>query len=245
LLIILSSNHNWFNLLTLALILFLFDDRALARILPDAIQRWLLRGWEKRLANPIAPITGRLHGVLAAVLIAAGSLTIYRMALSDRLAEPVGLSLEVLQAWHIVNTYHVFPTMTTRQIELKLEGSLDGVNWRPYRFRYRADDLDQRPAVVLPHHPRLDWMMWFVPFSPRFLFWFDSFLIALMDNSRDVTALLKDNPFAEQPPNFIRVHAWRYEFTTPEEKARSGHWWKREYLGLFPPLPGKQRNPPA
>jgi hypothetical protein len=38
-LIILTSNHNFFNLLTIALCLFLFDDRALQRVLPKAWQR--------------------------------------------------------------------------------------------------------------------------------------------------------------------------------------------------------------
>ena len=241
LLIVLSSNHNWFNLLTLALILFLFDDKALARILPNWLIDWLRDGWRVRLERPIAPVTRRWHGVMAGLLIGAGVLSIYRMAIDDDLGEPLNTSLDVLQAWHLVNSYHVFPTMTTRQIELKIEGSIDGIHWKPYDFRYRPDDPATRPGIVLPHHPRLDWMAWFVPFSPRFLHWFDSFLIALMDNSSDVTALLRENPFADQAPNYLRVHAWHYQFTSPEEKARTGHWWKRQYLGLFTPLPGKHR----
>ncbi len=241
LLIVLSSNHNWFNLLTIALILFLFDDQALSRILPRGLIDWLQNGWKPRLRSSLSSSARGFHGLLAGVLIGAGVLSIYRMAVNDRLAEPVNVGLDVLQAWHIVNGYHVFPTMTTRQIELKVEGSWDGMTWYAYRFRYRPDDPAVPPGVVLPHHPRLDWMMWFVPFSPRFLHWFDSFLIALMDNSQDVTALLQDNPFAKKAPNYLRVHAWRYEFTTYDEKANTGHWWKRQYLGLFPPLPGKQR----
>jgi len=42
-LIILTSNHNWINLLTIILCLFLFDDRALARVMPAGLRNLL--GW--------------------------------------------------------------------------------------------------------------------------------------------------------------------------------------------------------
>ncbi len=52
LLIIATSNHNFFNLLTIALCLFLFDDRAVGRILP--------KGWrEAALASPPAAAPAR------------------------------------------------------------------------------------------------------------------------------------------------------------------------------------------
>ncbi len=242
-LIIVSSNHNWFNLLTIALCLFLFDDKALKRVLPEGMQRWLLHTWTPRLHRPASSLARGWNWLLATVLVAAGVGHTVRMALTENIGEIPNTGLDTLQAWHIANAYHVFPTMTTRLIELKVEGSLDGVDWQPYRFRYRPDDPRERPQIVIPHHPRVDWMVWFVPFSPRFLPWFDAFLIKLLENSTEVTALLADNPFQEVAPNFIRVHAWQYQFTTPEEKAASSHWWKRTYLGLFPPLPGKFRLP--
>lgn len=240
-LILLSSNHNWFNFLSMALCLFLFDDKALRSIIPLWLDNWLISGWRKRLHKPISAQATHARSGMSLVLVLAGILSIYRLAISPNILRPIDQSLDLLQQWHIVNSYHVFPTMTTRQIELKIEGSLDGINWKPYEFRYRANALDERPQVVLPHHPRLDWMMWFVPFHPRFLHWFDSFLIALLENSTEVTALLKHNPFKQQPPRYVRVQAWQYQFTTPAERDASGQWWKRRYLGLFEPLPGKQR----
>lgn len=244
LLILLSSNHNWFNILSMALCLFLFDDKALRSVLPTPLQRWLTNSWKPVVALPSSSLAYRFRVILVAVIVSAGSLTIYRMAVRDNLCYYPNLALDVLQQWHIVNTYHVFPTMTTRQIELKVEGSIDGVEWRPYEFIYRPNALDEMPAVVLPHHPRLDWMVWFVPFHPRFLDWFDAFLTGLLENASGVLGLLENNPFPEQAPNFIRVHAWHYEFTTPEEKEETGNWWKRRYLGLFPPLPGKYKRLP-
>lgn len=241
LLILFSSNHNWFNLLSIILCLFLFDDRALKRVLPTGLQRMLLQGWDARLSRASSQWVVNFRTMLAIILVLAGLLNIYRMTISERLGTYVTDGLDLLQQWHIVNSYHVFPTMTTRQIELKVEGSVDGIEWKPYEFIHRPDDPGLAPSIVLPHHPRLDWMVWFVPFHPRFLHWFDSFLLALLDNSADVTALLKDNPFKDKAPRYLRVHAWQYEFTTAEEKARTGNWWKRTYLGPFVPLPGKQK----
>lgn len=243
-LILASSNHNWFNLLSMALCLFLFDDKALRTVLPARVQQMLERGWQRRTARPQGMLTVNANTVMAGILVLAGSLTVVRMTITDNLGRYINDGLDVLQAWHIVNSYHVFPTMTTRQIELKIEGSLDGIHWQPYDFIHRPNDPAQRPTIVLPHHPRLDWMVWFVPFSPRFLPWFDAFLVSLLENSPDVTAMLKDNPFGDKAPRFVRVHAWHYQFTSPAERDRTGHWWKRSYLGLFPPLPGKQRLEP-
>ncbi len=240
-LILLSSNHNWFNFLTISLCLFLFDDKSVRKIVPAGVERWLTMSWSRRIKNKPSILALNSSYLLASVVLIGGLLSIHRLMTDNSLGKYSDLTVDLLQQWHVVNTYHVFPTMTTRQIELKIEGSIDGVNWKEYKFIHRPDALDKMPSIVFPHHPRLDWMMWFVPFHSRFLPWFDSFLISLLENSTDVTALLKDNPFKNQAPNFIRVHSWHYEFTTSQERQRTGHWWKRRYLGLFPPLPYKYK----
>ena len=238
LLILLSSNHNWFNLLSMALCLFLFDDKAVSKVVPPGLQRWLLRGGGAiRINGPSSGAFRVFSGTLAAVIIVAGVLNTYRMAVSEEINQHIHAALDVLQRWHIVNTYHVFPTMTTRQVELKIEGSIDGIEWKPYQFKYRPDELSQAPPIVIPRQPRLDWMVWFVPLHPRHLPWFDAFLRSLLENSPHVTALLKHNPFADQAPNYIRVHAWHYRFTSPQQRDENGNWWQRQYLGLFAPLP--------
>lgn len=239
LLILLSSNHNWFNFLSIALCLFLFDDKAVRRILPDVVEQWLTKSWSMKMKRQSSALSINSSYLLASILVIGGLLSIQRLVMDRGLGQYSDLVIDVLQQWHIVNSFHVFPTMTTRQIELKIEGSIDGVEWKEYQFIYRPDELSTRPTIVLPHHPRLDWMMWFVPFHPRFLPWFDEFLTALLENKTDVTALLKHNPFSDQPPNFIRVNSWHYEFTSQEERRLTGNWWKRTYLGPFTPLPGK------
>ena len=51
--------------------------------------------------------------------------------------------------------------MTTERPEIIVEGSDDGVSWKPYRFRWKPCELDRRPRFTTPHMPRLDWQMWF------------------------------------------------------------------------------------
>lgn len=240
-LILISSNHNWFNLLSILLCLFLFDDKAIAKILPNYVQVWLLDGWKWRVKKNVSSLSAAVKNILAALIVVAGVLNTARMSYSPQLGDLTESSLDLLQQWHIVNSYHVFPTMTTRQLELKIEGSIDGQSWKEYVFKYRPDELDARPAVIIPHHPRLDWMMWFVTLHPRFIPWFDAFLTGLLENSPAVTGLLKTNPFADRAPQMLRVKVWHYQFTNPEEREKTGHWWKRTDLGLFTPLPGKYK----
>ncbi len=243
-LIILTSNHNWINFLTIILCLFLFDDRALRRVLPV----FLLTALNDSASPPARPglfrrtvsslgITG-----LASLILVAGSIHLWELATLQRSSGLPGKLLDHAEALRIVSKYHVFPTMQTERVVLEIQGSLDGQEWRPYAFSYMPGALDQRPKVVLPHQPRLDWQMWFVTLHPRDMPWFSRFLYKLLDNSPTVTGLLAYNPFPQQAPRYIRVDAWRYRFTTPDQRRETGHWWQREALGPFGPLPWLSRQ---
>ena len=238
-LIIATSNHNWINFLTIILCLFLFDDRALRRAVPAFLHRRL--GWQaaERKVDLLIPAA---TGVLAAAIFVIGTLKIYELGTGHRFEGITGTTLRYTAVFGVVNKYHVFPTMTTKRIELEILGSHDGQHWRPYVFKHKPDRLDERPSIVMPHQPRLDWQMWFVTLHPRHLPWFGGFLAALLDNSPTVTALLADNPFGETPPRFLRVDAHQYNFTTSAERAQTGNWWKRTALGSFSPLPWMERQ---
>lgn len=230
LLIMLTSNHNFFNLLTLALCLFLFDDRALRRVVPEAAERWLTANIRSR---PLPRLPQALLGALGAVLIYVSAAEMWGMFSEGR---PVrGTLVRWLAPYHVVNPYHVFPTMTTERVELIVEGSQDGEHWEPYEFKYKPGDVNRRPEVVIPHHPRLDWMMWFVPLMyPINAQWYYNFLERLRERSPEVLALLEHNPFPGEPPRYLRTTAYRYHFTDPATHAATGAWWTREFLGPFP-----------
>jgi hypothetical protein len=129
--------------------------------------------------------------------------------------------------------------MKSERIELTLEGTHDGETWQALPFRYKPGDPDGMTPFIVPHQPRIDWMMWFVPMHPMFGEWFDRFLVRLLEGSPEVTARLAADPFPAGPPREIRVSAWRYRFTEPATRAETGAWWEREYLGPFWGLPGR------
>jgi hypothetical protein len=239
-LIILTSNHNWINFLTIILCLFLFDDRALQKILPVRLQALL--AWKEVTAVRINPVKQYAVGMLAAFILSIGTLKIYELATGHDLPTRVSDTMNLASVYSIVNSYHVFPTMTTRRFELEVLGSRDGLDWQSYRFKYKPEQLDKRPQFIIPHQPRIDWQMWFVTLHPRHVPWFGHFLEALLDNSPTVTALLQHNPFPDDPPRFIRVEVWEYHFTDSEQRERTGNWWQREALGPFTPLPWIERR---
>jgi uncharacterized membrane protein YphA (DoxX/SURF4 family) len=239
-LIILTSNHNWINFLTIILCLFLFDDRAVRRVVPGFLQSRL--GWHAAPGQKTDLLVPVATGLLGLFILVAGTLKIYELGTGQRIPGPLGTALRYASVYNIVHKYHVFPTMTTERIELELLGSQDGLEWKPYRFRYKPQQLDERPQFIIPHQPRVDWQMWFVTLHPLHIPWFESFLAALLDNSPTVTALLKHNPFPDAPPRYIRVDAYKYNFTNFEERRQTGNWWKRTALGVFTPLPFVERN---
>ncbi|MCB1773996.1 MAG: lipase maturation factor family protein [Gammaproteobacteria bacterium] len=241
LLIIATSNHNFINLLTIALCLFLLDDRALRSVLP----------WRARATTPVAngpPVhtVARPVVVLTAILVAGPILFASTLGIREFIAGTHGQEgwntpVNWVRGWGLGNVYHVYPTMQTERQELSIEGSLDGRVWRQYRFRYKPNTVDDRPAFIVPLHPRIDWMIWFIPPQNEAMrYWFERFLWQLKQGSPAVLVLLANDPFAGTPPRYLRVMAYRYRFTTPAERAGSGRVWDAELLGQFPFVPPRR-----
>jgi hypothetical protein len=126
--------------------------------------------------------------------------------------------------------------MTTSRPEIIVEGSNDGIEWKPYTFKWKPGDLDGPPRRIAPFQPRLDWQMWFAALgSPNTTPWFSGLLLRILQGSPDVLALLGENPFPDAPPEYIRAELYDYRFTNFEQRGETGHWWRREYLGVYFP----------
>jgi hypothetical protein len=237
-LIIATSNHNFFNLLTIVLCLFLLDDRALGPWMPSSWRRradtspLLPQHPEKAVAAAVLAIA---LVVVPASLVTAGELVLRRPV------PTLSGWVQWVNRFFVANRYHVFPEVRGERIEVQIEASADGEQWTPLDFRYRPDDPRQAPAFIIPHQPRLDWMLWFVPMNPAFLDLFDRFLVRLTEGSPTVTALLAHPPLEQGPPRLLRMRVYRYRFTTPQERADTGDWWHRSDLGPFYPLPVVER----
>ncbi len=234
-LIILTSNHNWINFLTIVLCLFLFDDKAVRRVLPERFHTSLLQQPVTTTKN--VGMRKVAVGILATFILVASSVHLWELTTMKRSSGMLGTLLDYAETYRVVSKYHVFPTMRTERIELEISGSHDGVKWKTYVFKHKPGDIYTRPDVVLPFQPRLDWQIWFVTLHRRHLVWFDHFLQALLENSPTVTALLQHNPFPDKAPRFISVEAYRYKFSSAEQHSTTGQWWQREALGPFALLP--------
>jgi hypothetical protein len=165
-----------------------------------------------------------------------------------RSAVPVALNriVDVEAPFDLVNSYGLFAVMTTSRPEIEVEGSNDGENWKPYVFRYKAGPLNRAPGWVAPFQPRLDWQMWFAALGNyRENPWFLRFMLALLEGSKPVLALMERDPFGGVPPTHIRAMVYDYRFTTWEERRKAGDWWKRELKGTyFPPVSLRGKNVP-
>ena len=225
LLIIATSNHNFVNLLTILLCVFLLDDKIVGRFIPN-------KSKQKIVLNPVK--NGLV--LLTAVLIFTASIPLfYSMVTSKKITPWLANTGLLVRSYGLGHIYHIFPIMQVDRHELVVEGSYDGVNWQAYTFRYKPGDLSIKPKFIIPHQPRLDWMIWFVPpKSVTQMNWFKLFIRRLAEGSPEVLALLKKNPFEGRPPSHLRVLVYQYHFTSREEHQKTGNWWKRRLLGEFP-----------
>ncbi|MGW9167255.1 lipase maturation factor family protein [Agromyces sp. NPDC055658] len=146
--------------------------------------------------------------------------------------------------WMLVNAYGAFGTVTTRRIEIVVEGTDDEVpdedaSWREYGFKGKPGDLRALPRQWAPYHLRLDWLMWFLPLGRMWEPWFAVFLERLLAADPATLALLAHDPFDGAPPRWIRVRAYHYRFATRAEHRATGDRWVRTLEGEVMPPAGR------
>ncbi|HMD27165.1 MAG TPA: lipase maturation factor family protein [Steroidobacteraceae bacterium] len=229
-LILLTGNYNFFNLLTMLLCIFLFDDAALGRVIP----RWL-----KARALSRTPLVSRMATVitaaLALIVVPVGVNRIWQTTMRTNL--PVlGAVTRALAPLSIVNPYGLFAVMTITRPEIVIEGSADGQVWREYVFHYKPGPLTRSAMWNIPHQPRLDWQMWFAALGGiRENPWIVGLMQRLLEGSPAVLALFEVNPFAIAPPKYVRALLYAYRFSDPRKRAVTHEWWVRRLEGLYFP----------
>ena len=231
-LILLTGNYTFFNILTIALCLFLFDDAALHSVMPS---RFVERSHRAFAWRPRSKVARGAMGVIAALIVILGVAQI-ALVLGVGAPEPLGAVMDLLEPFHLVNRYGLFAVMTTTRPEIIVEGSNDGQTWQAYEFRYKPGELTRAPGWIAPLQPRLDWQMWFAALSDyQSNPWFIHFVLRLLQGSPEVLALLAHNPFPDGPPRYIRAESYDYHFTNPATLTSTGTWWRRELIGLYLP----------
>jgi len=233
--LMLSGNLAWLNLITIVLAISTLDGSLLSRVLP--LQAPVLH--EPALAWRIT-----LWIVAAAVVWL--SVRPVRNLFSKR--QLMNFSYN---PFHLVGTYGAFGGVTRIRNEIVLEGTADdmvwpGTEWKEYEFKGKPGNPSRRPPQIAPYHLRLDWLIWFAAMNRRDIpVWFIHFAAKVLDGDPKILRLLKANPFPDAPPKHIRALMYEYRFTTPEERRRTGQWWHRTLIGVYLPASALQRQTSA
>ena len=146
----------------------------------------------------------------------------------------------LLEPFRVANRFGLFAVMTRARYEIEFQGSYDGEHWIAYPFRFKPQDPRKAPGIYAPYQPRFDWNLWFASLGDYVE---NPFVLnceaQLLEGSPQVLRLFAGNPFAARPPAMVRAVKWQYWFTTPAERARSGAWWNRKFLGEYAPAIAK------
>jgi hypothetical protein len=253
--IFLTSNYGYFNALAFAISLFLLEDRDLEGALRLAGETWRLArraagrqagaaidvgasGISESAVNPRRTWAARAAWAAVLAFVLAASLLEAASYFLPRRGPEGGRAMQALAAWRfyaplrIVNTYHLFPGILRERIVVEVNGTRDGVNWTPYRFRHTPGDPRTRPPTTWLHNPRFAFHYSFLPLNrKRDLAYFNTLLGRLCCDPPAVAGLLLHDPFPGETPVAMRFDFWRYRFTDFAHWRASGEYWRREFLG--------------
>ncbi|MDQ3707397.1 MAG: lipase maturation factor family protein [Chloroflexota bacterium] len=234
--IMLTGNFAFFNILSIVLCVPLLDDGMIARFLPESVRA---RVGEPVRRRPLWLLPRRLVTVpLVALILTLTWVQVQSIYFTrTNVPDPLYDFAVKLLPFQVVNSYGLFAVMTTTRPEIVVEGSADGRTWVEYEFKYKPGHLNRIPPMVAPYQPRLDWQMWFAALSgpvydPMSSNWFRLFMRRLLQGSPEVVSLLRENPFPDRPPRFVRAQVYRYTFTGFGESG----WWRRELRGDYFPV---------
>lgn len=243
-LIAVSGNYGFFNLLTIILCLTLIDDQSLP------FKRYLKtpeNNGSLAMKHPLGLNWLRIPTALFVLGITSIQLLdLFKVLelrdLSDKGSHTPGWiqkTATTIAPFRSINTYGLFRVMTRERPEILIEGSADGIEWKPYHFHWKTGALSTPPRFVAPHMPRLDWQMWFAAQGPDFRYtrhgWFIRFMEGILKGRPKVLELLAENPFLENPPKYLRAWRYKYAFTDFETRRQTLNWWQREPIELYCP----------
>ncbi len=221
----LSGNFAFLSFLTAVLAITTLPDSTLAKFIPVTV-----------------PVTLSAHPFYAnTVIVVATILALLNIRPLLNLISSSQIMNTSYDPLHLVGSYGAFGSITRPRYEVGLEGTDDDVltdstKWKEYEFIGKPGKLDRMPAQIAPYHLRLDWLMWFAAFNRTAQDpWFVHLIQKILEGDKQVLSLLNSNPFPNTPPKYIRALRYVYHFTTPDERRKTGNWWKRQLVGEYSP----------
>lgn len=136
--------------------------------------------------------------------------------------------------WRMSSPTGVFKGIPRSHAELRFSASMDGENWSIYQFKFLPSSYTDYLGFYAPYYPRLDHLMFYeglgesgFKYNPLNRYynadnaWMCNFIDALFENNTAITKLLKEVPFEDTTPEYIKVEVYRLKFSTD---IKEGHW---------------------
>jgi Lipase maturation factor len=239
--LIASGNLAFLNWLTVIPVIACFDDDFWAWLLPRRLATAFTR------ARPTFEPRPRLGHTIAAVAFA-----LVVGVLSQRVVDNLFFARHQdmnasYDRFDAVGTYGAFGSVGDDRLELILEGTRDDdpntARWIPYELPCKPGDVLRRPCTLGPYHHRLDWLLWFAAMEhqpdesgtergiPEADPWVVHLVWKLLHADPWARTLLADDPFGDDPPRWIRIELYRYQFAPLGDRA----WWTRTLVGEWLP----------
>ena len=216
-LIILTGNYGFFNLLTIVLCIMLADDQWFFNLLQDRIGT-------RTSTSQRSSMNDRARRILAglAAICFCWTMLIYLdrdwqgsspPAPSSSAPSVITQSLiQTAQLTRSMNAYGLFRVMTITRPEIIIESRSDNEEWNPILFKYKPVELESPPRFFLPHMPRLDWQCWFEALfieqllsNPFALSVYLRFLDVMVRSDLNISQIQLDNFILEKDREVLRT----------------------------------------
>ena len=261
-----TANYGFFCYLAVVLGVFLLDDADVERARARHRPRRALRardgaraGRAPRPDRPQDPAPGTAAAAARrsarrwAAVVGAGLFALVSVADANvHFGQPapalafVNPLLELNWRFHLVNSYHLFASITRERIEPEFQtlaagpvqereaqDSDDAGAWTAQHFRHKPGDVARAPDFVAPHQPRVDFRLWFygLAFQRRMPAYVSALLERLCERAGGRAAAV---PRAAAPPSRRR---------SPGVLAVSVHHPRRETRHPAPGGDGRASRP--
>ncbi|HEY2888394.1 MAG TPA: lipase maturation factor family protein, partial [Candidatus Limnocylindrales bacterium] len=223
--LVVSGNYAWLNWVTIVALTAAIADPVVHSVVPAL-----------GAASTFGPTPLWFSGLIVLLAITVVVLSWFPVR---NLLSPDQAMNRSFDPFRLVNTYGAFGSVSRVRDEVVIEGTTaenpaGDDDWLEYGFKGKPGDPRRLPPQWAPYHLRLDWLMWFLPLSPRYGDrWFVPFVVKLLENDRATLALLRHNPFPGEPPRWVRARLFRYRFSSWAERRATGAWWVRTAQGEF------------
>ena len=229
LLLIASGNLSWLNYITLVIAWGCLDDEFLTSLFRFARRR--VDQLNQQVVKSL--IHRRVNQGLFILILGLSIAPVMNLVSSHQM---MNASFDSV---HLVNTYGAFGSVSKERDEVIFFGTLDQdvdshTHWLEYEFKGKPGSVERGSPVVSPYHWKLDWQMWFAAMAtPQEYPWIFHFVLHLLRGDPQTLSLIDQDPLRGLAPRWIKADLYRYEFTSWEEREKSGRVWKRAKIGQY------------